>query len=91
MTSFDLIFWCSTLILAILFGRALWVMHSERGAKRGSRPGKGYHEIDASYTSGGGGGGQVKSFKVPKDPDEYARQFVPPASRKSRSGNPPGN
>lgn len=64
-------------ILAILVVRALWVIRHEKGTPRGSLPGKGYHEIDASYTSGGGGGGQVKFYKVPKDPDEYARVFVP--------------
>jgi hypothetical protein len=68
----------SGLIIAILAARAFWVVRKEKGAPRGSEPGKGYHEIEANYFSGGGGGGQQGSFKVPKDPQEYARQFIPP-------------
>lgn len=63
-------------ILLILVAKAFWVIWKEKDAQRGSEPGKGYHEIDASYMSGVGGG-QVKTFKVPKDPQEYARRFVP--------------
>ena len=49
----------------------------DANGKRGALPGTGYHEIDASYHSGGAGGGQSGSFKVPRDPQEYARQFIP--------------
>ncbi len=77
MSSFAFITIVSGLILLILGIRAFIVLRNERDAPRGSKPGKGYHEIDASYWSGGGGGGQQGSFKVPKDPQEYARRFVP--------------
>ena len=68
-------------ILALLALRAAWVMRAERGARRGSPPGTGHHRIDASYVSGGGGGGHHSSFSVPRDPQEYARAFVPRARR----------
>ena len=71
-------------ILLLLGLRALWVVRSERGAPRGSLPGKGYHEIDASYFSGGGGGGQSYTFKVPQDPQAYARLFVPGREKSDR-------
>lgn len=67
----------SGVILAVLAVRAFFVVRQERGAPRGSLPGKGHHVIDASYFSGGGGGGQSGEFRVPKDPQEYARAFVP--------------
>ena len=62
-------------ILAVL--RAWQAIRAERGTQRGSAPGTGYHVIDASYHSGGGGGGQSYQFKVPRNPQEYARQFIP--------------
>ncbi|KAF0675687.1 hypothetical protein [Profundibacterium mesophilum] len=68
-------------ILVLLGLRATFVVRAERGRPRGSPPGKGTHVIDASYHSGGGGGGQDYSFTVPRDPDDYARLFVPPAKR----------
>ncbi|MEM9475628.1 MAG: hypothetical protein AAGA71_10055 [Pseudomonadota bacterium] len=67
----------STVILIVLAVRALIVVRNERDAPRGSLPGKGHHVIDASYFSGGGGGGQSGAFRVPKDPQDYARAFVP--------------
>ena len=44
--------------------------------QRGSEPGQGYHELRSDYQSGVGGG-HVTTWKVPKDPQEYARRFVP--------------
>ena len=67
----------SAVILGILVVRAVVVWRAERGQPRGSAPGTGVHVIDASYHSGGGGGGQTGQFTVPRDPDAYARQFVP--------------
>ena len=64
-------------ILAVLLIRALWIMRREKDAPRGAEPGTGYHEIDASCFTGGGGGGDQKTFLVPRDPQEYARRFVP--------------
>lgn len=42
---------------------------------RGSEPGDGYHEMSSHYSSGLGG--QEVTWKVPRDPEEYARHFVP--------------
>ncbi|MEL6517834.1 MAG: hypothetical protein AAFR34_06880 [Pseudomonadota bacterium] len=77
MTNWVPIVLISAAILAVLAVRAFIVVRRERDAPRGSLPGKGHHVIDASYFSGGGGGGQSGEFRVPKDPQEYARAFVP--------------
>ncbi|CUI00945.1 hypothetical protein [Leisingera aquaemixtae] len=41
----------------------------------------GYHTLRSDYQSGMGGG-SVRTWKVPKDPQEYARFFVPKSNRK---------
>ena len=66
----------SIAILLLLFFRALWVVRHEKGQGRGSLPGQGDHEVRADYFSGGAGGGHSGSFRVPKDPQTYAQQFV---------------
>lgn len=40
-----------------------------------------YHTLRSDYQSGMGGG-SVRTWKVPKDPQEYARFFVPKSKRK---------
>ena len=67
----------SIAILLLLFFRALWVVRQEKDQSRGSLPGQGDHEVRADYFSGGAGGGHSGSFRVPKDPQTYAQQFVP--------------
>ena len=71
------IVWISLAILVVLLARAIAVLRSEPDDARGSKPGKGYHVIDSSYFSGGGGGGHQSQFRVPRDPQEYAKGFVP--------------
>ena len=39
-----------------------------------------YHTLRSDYQSGLGG--SVRTWKVPKDPDEYARFFVPKGKKK---------
>jgi hypothetical protein len=68
-------------ILLILFVRAFWVIRQEKGQGRGSLPGEGDHEVRADYFSGGAGGGHSGIFRVPKDPQKYAQQFVPKPER----------
>ena len=68
-------------ILAVLLGRAVWVMRAEAadpdgGRPRGTRPGPGHVEIRSEYSSGLGGG-EAMTVRVPRDPDAYARAFVP--------------
>lgn len=77
MTNWLPIVLISAAILAVLAVRAVIVVRRETNAARGSLPGKGYHVIDASYFSGGAGGGHSGEFRVPRDPQEYARAFVP--------------
>ena len=81
----------SVLVLPVLLGLAIlgvlgWrvraVLRSERDAPRGAAPGKGHHTLVSEYFSGGGGGGETTRYKVPKDPQAYARLFVPKDDRK---------
>ncbi len=53
-----------------------------RGTERGSLPGKGDHVIEANYSSGAGGGGHSTTYTIPRDPQEYAKRFVPREKRK---------
>ena len=71
------IVWISLAIVVVLLVRALAVVRRERHDERGAEPGTGYHVIDSSYFSGGGGGGHQSQFRVPRDPQEYAKGFVP--------------
>ncbi|RVT84514.1 hypothetical protein DXV76_12600 [Rhodobacteraceae bacterium CCMM004] len=77
MSTFSLSAVLGIAILGVLAVRATIVVRRERGAPRGSLPGKGHHVIEANYFSGGAGGGHSASYKVPKDPQAYARLFVP--------------
>ncbi|MEL6915090.1 MAG: hypothetical protein AAFP13_11365 [Pseudomonadota bacterium] len=66
----------SIAILAILVARAIHVVRKEKGSDpRGSLPGEGDHTIHAEYSSGLSG--HHSSYKVPRDPQAYARRFVP--------------
>ena len=68
----------SLLILAVLAVRVVLVVRADPPLReRGSLPGEGYHEFEVNYDSGGGGGTQTGQFTVPRDPQEYARRFVP--------------
>ena len=81
MESWVIIAYILFVILAILLARAFWVVRQEKGQGRGSLPGEGDHEVRADYFSGGAGGGHSGSFRVPKDPQKYAQQFVPKPER----------
>ena len=72
---------CGAILLVTVL-KGLQSLRNTRNTSRGSPPGKGYHEIDASYTSGGGGGGNVMHYRVPQDPQEYAKTFVPKTKAK---------
>ncbi|MDA7424444.1 hypothetical protein [Thalassococcus lentus] len=63
------------LVIAMIVALAMLEQRRHPG-RRGSEPGKGYHHLKSDYQSGVGGG-NVKTWKVPRDPQEYARQFVP--------------
>ena len=67
----------SLVILGVLVARAAWIMRREGDARpRGTRSGEGCVEIRSEYFSGlGGGNDQVT--RIPRDPQAYARSFVP--------------
>ncbi|MEM8775253.1 MAG: hypothetical protein AAGF53_09475 [Pseudomonadota bacterium] len=64
-------------IVAIIAALAILGQRSKPG-KRGSDPGTGHHILHSDYQSGVGGG-NVKTWKVPRSPKEYAKFFVPKA------------
>lgn len=77
MTLGGLLAGLSALVLVLLALRAVQAVRLEHRAPRGIPPGKGDTLIDVNYASGGGGGGHSTTIRVPKDPQEYARAFVP--------------
>jgi hypothetical protein len=64
-------------ILVVLTWRTLAIMRAEKGRPRGAPPGRGHTRVEAGYWSGGAGGGHDGHFDVPRDPQAYARRFVP--------------
>jgi hypothetical protein len=77
--------WLGAAIVAVLVARAVWILRKEAaepdgGRPRGVEPGAGYTEIVSDYSSGVGGGNQLTS-RVPRDPQDYARAFVPRRKR----------
>lgn len=67
----------SIIILVILVGRAIYIVKSEKASpQRGTDPGDGETEIVSEYSSGVGGG-QHRTYMIPKDPEKYAQIFVP--------------
>ncbi|QFU08205.1 hypothetical protein PARPLA_02802 [Rhodobacteraceae bacterium THAF1] len=73
--------WLMVGLVAAIAGLVVWqalrVMRAEADAERGSLPGSGHHTLRSEYFSGGGGGGNASEYTVPKDPQAYARLFVP--------------
>ncbi|CTQ51098.1 hypothetical protein [Jannaschia donghaensis] len=83
--------WLAGFIALILLGRAIWILRAEArdedaGRPRGIPPGKGYTQIESDYSSGVGGGNQLTT-RVPQDPQEYARAFVPRRAGKHTTEN----
>ena len=76
MSSFAFITLISGAILAILIARTWYILRREKDdPMRGSDPGDGHHTIHAEYSSGISG--HSTSYKVPRDPQAYAKLFVP--------------
>lgn len=69
------------IVLTVALARSR--MHGESDTRRGSEPGTGDHVIDISYNSGGPGGGHQAVLRVPRDPQDYARRFVPETARRA--------
>lgn len=72
----------SLAILAVAIISGAVALRQTRGTERGSLPGKGDHVIEATYSSGAGGGGHSTSYTIPRDPQEYAKRFIPREKRK---------
>jgi len=62
------------LLLAVL--RAAQSLHQDRGTGRGTEPGHGDSVIESNYASGAGGG-QSMSYRISRDPQTYAKLFIP--------------
>ena len=67
----------SILVLIVAVLRGLQALKHTRDTYRGAEPGTGYHDIDATDHSGGGGGGHQTTYRIPRDPQEYAKRFIP--------------
>lgn len=64
------------LVVAAFIARVLGIVrHETRDDKRGSTRKSGFHIIHAEYSSGISG--HQTTYKVPCDPQEYARLFIP--------------
>lgn len=73
------------LIFALVFAAFVWrvigiVWKERRDKNRGSDLKSGYHIIHSEYSSGVSG--HQTTYKVPCDPQEYARLFVPQTTEK---------
>ena len=65
---------------AVVWFKARQTIRRERHLPRGLAPGEGDHIIDVEYSSGLGGG-HATQIRVPRDPQAYARRFVPRSAR----------
>ncbi len=73
-------------ICAAIWLKARQTIRREAARPRGIAPGHGDHIIDVEYSSGLGGG-HATQIRVPRDPQAYARRFVPLGA--SPAGNGP--
>ncbi|MCJ7871947.1 hypothetical protein Q4577_09985 [Marinovum sp. 2_MG-2023] len=73
-----------TLLGVAIFGVTVLLarraIRADQGKTRGSEPGSGYHVLHTQYSSGLGG--QSHTTKVPRDPQEYAKRFIPKGKSK---------
>lgn len=75
------------LVWAFVAGVVLYALSkvsfkSDEGRSRGSEPGEGHHTLRSDYQSGLGG--HSTEWKVPRDPQEYAKHFVPKGRKKEQ-------
>ena len=67
------------LLLAVL--RAAQSLRQDRATGRGTAPGRGDSVIESHYSSGVSGG-QSMSYRISRDPQTYAKLFIPKDRRK---------
>ncbi|MGR3616614.1 MAG: hypothetical protein ACU0BB_11285 [Paracoccaceae bacterium] len=77
MSTFVFILIISVAIMAVIL--AVFAQRNRPWDQEESDPD--YHILHSDYQSGMGGG-SVRTWKVPKDPQEYARYFVPKSRTK---------
>ncbi|WP_142834962.1 hypothetical protein [Palleronia caenipelagi] len=70
--------------IALVLGlKARQSLRHDPGPTRGQLPGDGVTVLRAEYQSGMGGGEETE-YTIPKDPQAYARLFVPKEKRTDR-------
>jgi len=69
-------------VLVVLLARAR--SRAEGKDRRGTEPGEGDVLIDGGYHAGGLGGGHSSITRIPRDPQKYAKGFVPDGKRRPR-------
>ncbi len=63
--------------IAVVLGfKARQAIRRDADTPRGLAPGSGHHIIEVEYSSGLGGG-HATQIRVPRDPQAYAKRFVP--------------
>jgi hypothetical protein len=76
----------AVVVLVVLLARSR--ARNDDKDRRGTEPGEGDQLIDNAYYSGGLGGGHGDVTRVPRDPQEYAKAFVPPDAPKDTDDEP---
>jgi hypothetical protein len=72
----------SGLVLLMAVLRAAQAIRQDRAQEHGTLPDKGHSVIESHYSSGGAGGGQSMSYRIPRDPQTYAKLFIPKDRKK---------
>ncbi|MBC7133234.1 MAG: hypothetical protein H5U16_09035 [Roseovarius sp.] len=67
----------AVLVLIVAVLRAAQAIRHDRRGARGCEPGPGHSVIESHYSSGGAGGGHSMSYRIPRDPQTYAKLFIP--------------
>lgn len=67
-------------IIGVTLLLARRAIRDDEGKGRGTPPGKGHTTLHSHYSSGLGG--QSHSYQVPRDPQEYAKRFIPKGKTK---------
>ncbi|MGB8621490.1 MAG: hypothetical protein WCD16_01610 [Paracoccaceae bacterium] len=70
------------LVTGVLVRRALRADAAQ--GTRGVEPGEGDQLVDGGYMAGGPGGGHSSITRVTRDPQKYAKAFVPGARKKRK-------
>jgi hypothetical protein len=68
-------------LIALVTAILAVVMQRQNPGARGAEPGEGEIELHSEYTSGVGGG-QTATWTVPRDPQAYAKHFIPRNAKK---------